>query len=206
MGEQEFDQVNIILLSLLVLIEALSSPFSVSNIGSEPTVAEARPSVGFRSSHLLRRRFQAAGWCPKAVEIYEAQASSPTCSYFASGIDRRTQGKDHSSCSPDTCELLPKDEMLYESQHAQGCDVRTCVECILRNDQIEDMGTLLRNGQFPVITIDRNLTENLHVSIHAAVEEGSSFKASSPNSPNAYVAISHVWAEYDSVRKHWKGL
>jgi hypothetical protein len=196
MDEQDFDLVNTVFLSIYVLIEALATPITACKVYPQfKDLSMAAPSTASRSLYLLRRRFLAAGWCPKAIALYEHKASSPTCCYFASGIDRRAQHADHSSCSTGTCELLPKDEMLYKPLHAEQCDQIACGECVLQVDQIQEMGNLLQRNQWAVITVEQSLAGEWHVDIHPVSEETQAAGPSNPT-PNAYVAISHVWAEY----------
>ncbi|KAK5174533.1 uncharacterized protein LTR77_001613 [Saxophila tyrrhenica] len=136
---------------------------------------------GWPSTELVRKRFEAGGWCRSGTKRLQSYFMA-TGQFYCASLESAGLQIDHSACTEDRCMAENINESTYVTAHSDACHDQT--SCQHSGPQLSDMEAILEAGNYPVLSI-------------ALLKDGSSFeiKAVPYHKSIRYTAISHVWAD-----------
>lgn len=164
-----------VFLSMLALCHTMGKALQLGNVPQLP------------ASGLLRRRIEAAGWCP--TDIARALKDMGVDGhYYMAAYSRPLGPESHQGCTEISCSAAYVNEDNYVTQHTDEC----CQSSTLGRDNeqehveidVSSVVRILKDGGFPVVHWDASEGK-------ICVEE---FNADAKRTP-VFVAISHVWAD-----------
>lgn len=120
------------------------------------------------------------GWCPSKLAQLNLAHTRHVSSlwYFANLIPPRA-AESHESCSSEQCALLRIDKAQYEVAHSSaGCD------CTYLGPDQSRLESIVREGSLPIVTVQEDPASGL-----------STLHAEEYTAGQAFVAVSHVWAD-----------
>ena len=128
-------------------------------------------------SLLLRSRMIQAGWCPYTVKLLEKDLELD-CQVYAFCLGSTRTRQDHSDCTPEHCDANQV-KGTYRVKHRSG----HC-QCESIGPALKDVNEILRNGQYPVLTL-------------TSLQPGKKLqlKAAQYTNDISYISISHVWSD-----------
>ncbi|MCJ1459538.1 hypothetical protein MMC28_009917 [Mycoblastus sanguinarius] len=163
-----------VLLSIAIIGEALVHSNRVLN---------GTKSVPHWSFPPLARELRTAGWCIGDITTMIKECDSSTLLYLST-LNQHTLGKNHERCSAEKgCQASVVDWTTYRTKHIDRCSQDHCDDI---GPPVEEVGSILRDGDIPLIAVDTSTSPSQIEVIR--YKERSEYR-------NDYVAISHVWSD-----------
>lgn len=159
---------------------------AISNIGSDALLGQGllsgqmpympRDTMSWGPAAYTIGKLQERRWCPMEVEMLKELSDEGM--YYISQMKRPqlSNCKGHEDCTRSKCVAYQVDDESYRSQHRNGCN--GCDDISFRTAEVAEV--VLR-GQIPLIMVEKK-GSSFHPLLHYT--DG-----------NAYIAISHVWAQ-----------
>jgi hypothetical protein len=161
-------------LSIIILGETLD--FSRANIFKDLTGGQPTSITLWGNEHWLGWLLREQGCCAATVSMLEATTSAGSM-YYAWRSGLLLDGKDHATCSADSCAAYQIDPTTYKYVHTR----KDC-NCAFVEPSMAKVREILTQGNFPVICLSGN-TDEMEIDV---VEASLGL---------VYTAISHVWSD-----------
>lgn len=128
----------------------------------------------------ISSRMMEAGWCPSDIERAKDKFISTQTLYFLSRMSKNEIHRNHLTCTKSLCSSFQINLATYETKHRQAC-----YGCPNAGPNIDDVVTLLRSGELPLLQITQTNGDLTSLKVEVV--------AFTPETP--FVSISHVWAD-----------